>query len=246
MKNHLLAATAVVSLALGGASVARAQGIPVHDNASFLKLLEQSVTAGRQLEQLQQQVTQGGALLKQIGANSNINNVAQQLNALRSSVPQQLMTSVGLGNTTTANLGDLGSISAAAQAIRQQNRLYTPTFVPGQTNAEAFYQNTLEQSGNRAARDLAVGQQVSTIAGSRQAGLDQLRSQLDVAPDARAVLDIQARLQAENAMIANDNMRMQGIAMQQTAQDRLDAQRQREQAAKTADALASWGQGLHQ
>lgn len=77
MKNHLLAAAAVVSLAFGGASVAGAQGIPVHDNTSFLKLLEQSVTASRQLEQLQQQVTQGSALLKQIGTNSNINNVAQ-------------------------------------------------------------------------------------------------------------------------------------------------------------------------
>jgi type IV secretion system protein VirB5 len=59
---------------------------------------------------------------------------------------------------------------------------------------------------------------------------------LDGAPNARAVLDLQARFAAEQAMTVNDQMRLQGLAMAQEAEARLQAQRDRERAEAAADA----------
>jgi type IV secretion system protein VirB5 len=72
--------------------------------------------------------------------------------------------------------------------------------------------------------------------GSRLEGLQQLASALDTAPNARAVMDLQARFAAEQAMIANDQMRLQGLAMAQDAETRLQAQRDRERAEAQAAA----------
>ena len=52
------------------------------------------------------------------------------------------------------------------------------------------------------------------------------------APDARAALDLQARFQAEQSMLVNEQVRLQGLAMAQAAQDRLQQQRERERAAQ--------------
>ena len=46
-------------------------------------------------------------------------------------------------------------------------------------------------------------------------------------------MDLQARLQAEQALIANDQVRLQGLVMAQAAEDRVQQQRDRERAAKS-------------
>lgn len=67
-------------------------------------------------------------------------------------------------------------------------------------------------------------------------GLAEIASALDTATNARAVMDIQARLAAEQAMIANDQMRLQGLAMAQAAEERLQTQRDHERSRTAADA----------
>ena len=88
---------------------------------------------------------------------------------------------------------------------------------------------------------MAVGERVSQTADQRLQGLEQLREALSTAPNARAVLDLQARIDAEAAMIQNDQMRLQGVAIMQAADERLETQRQREAAARRYDeAQAVW------
>ena len=65
-------------------------------------------------------------------------------------------------------------------------------------------------------------------------GLETLRPALDTAPNARAVLDLRPALTAEQAMIQNEQMRLQGLAMAQAAEERLEAQRR----PRTAEAAA--------
>ena len=58
-------------------------------------------------------------------------------------------------------------------------------------------------------------------------------------------MDLQARATTEQAMIANDQMRLQGIAMAQAAEDRLQAQRERERMLAARDArMAGYRQGF--
>jgi type IV secretion system protein VirB5 len=219
-----LAATAAL-LALAAAP-AHAQ-MAVYDGASYAKLIQQATTSLNQLRQLETQVQQGEQLLQSLNQGSNVGGIAS---VLESPALRQLLPGVGL--LTAAAQGDLtrlGDIGARAQAIRSANRLYRPP-------AGDALGADLEASGLRVARDQALGEAVATGGAQRLTGLQTLQQAIDAAPDARAVLDLQARAATEQAMTANDQMRLQGLAMAQAAEDRAQQQRDRERAAAARDA----------
>ncbi len=229
MNRPLFAAATAAVLLLSGS--AQAQMI-VYDPTSYAKILQQAQTALNQLEQLKQQVTQGQQLLTSLNQISNVNSLATSLSqpSLRAFLPNaDAFVTAAQGDLTA-----LGALGAKAQAIRSANQLYAPP--PGDiTGAD------LAASGNRAAINLATAESVGEAGATRLGGLQQLQAALDTAPNARAVLDIQARLAAEQAMISNDQMRLQGLAMTQAAQDQLQTQRDRERAAAaSATRLATY------
>jgi type IV secretion system protein VirB5 len=199
---------------LCAAGPARAQ-IVVYDPTSYAKILQQAQTALNQLQQLQQQVAQGQQLLTSLNQISNVNALASSLQqpAMRAFLPN----ADAFVSAARGDLAALGAIGARAQAIRDANQIYSPP--PGDRDDVA-----------------AAGETVVDTATSRLTGLKQLQSALDTAPNARAVLDLQARIAAEQAMIANDQMRLQGLAMMQAAQEQVQTQRERERAAAASDA----------
>lgn len=214
------------AMALGLSTQAHAQ-LAVFDASNYAKAIEEATTALNQLHQLEAQVTQGATLLNSLNVNSGVNALAGVLQqpSLRTILPD-ITAFVAAGR---GDLAGLGAISSAAQSIRTQNRLYTPA-------AGDEIAADIEAAGDRAARDLAAGQAVSNAAKTRLTGLQELQTALSSAGDARAVLDLQARIQAEHAMIANDQMNLQGVAMAQAAEDRLQQQRDRERMEADRDA----------
>ena len=228
--NRRLFAAAGAALILALSGPAHAQ-MAVFDSANYAKLLEETRTALQQLQQLQQQVQQGQQLLTSLNQISNVNSLATGLSqpALRAFLPDSgaFVTASSSGNLTA-----LGPIGSAASVIRQANQLFTP---PTGDVAAA----DLMASGNRAALNLATGQAVVQAGATRLTGLQQLQSALNTAANARAVLDLQARLQAEQTMIANDQMRIQGLAMTQAALAQVQTQRDLEQAAAASQARLS-------
>ena len=113
------------------------------------------------------------------------------------------------------------------------------TTVTGSGPGGRIVRADVEAAGQRAARDLALGQSVTDAGAQRLEGLKELQAAIDAAPNARAVMDLQARATTEQAMIANDQMRLQGIAMAQAAEDRLRIQRDQERAkAESASRMA--------
>jgi type IV secretion system protein VirB5 len=217
MKRCWISLGAIVALSLAGS--ARAQTI-VYDPTNYAKMVQQAETALQQLQQLQQQVSNGQTLLASLNTNSNANGLATILSqpAVRVFLPD---TNAYVAAGQGGNLRQLGALSTSAQSIRSQNRLYTPTAGDG-------IAADIEAEGDRAARDLAVSQAIGTTAQTRLTGLQSLQTSLSTATDARAVLDLQARIQVEQAMIANDQMRLQGLAMTQAAEARVQQQRDRE------------------
>jgi type IV secretion system protein VirB5 len=232
LRRWLLAGLIVLSLT---ASAAHAQ-MAVYDATSYAKLIQQAQTALSQLRQAETQVQQGEQLLQSFNQASNVGALAQGLEA---PALRQLLPGVpALMAAAQGDVAGLGAIGTQAAAIRGANRLYTPP------SGDALAAD-LEASGMRAARDMALGQAVATGGQQRLAGLQTLQQSIDAAPNARAVLDLQARAQAEQAMIANDQMRLQGLAMTQAADDRLQAQRDRERvAAANAARLALYRSGF--
>jgi type IV secretion system protein VirB5 len=211
---------------LAAATPAAAQ-LVVHDPTSYGSLLQQAQTALGQLQELKAQVAATRQLHEGFATASGAGRLAPSLAApqLRAFVPD-------LDRYVAAARGDfqaLGDIGRRAGELRAAQRLYA---APADDPAA----KDLEHQGDRAARDLALGEQAARAGAARLAGLTELSAALDTAPNARAVMDLQARLAAEQAMIANDQMRLQGLAMAQAAEDRLQAQRDRERAAAARDA----------
>jgi len=219
VRKPLITIAMVGAVSLGG-SAAHAQ-LAVYDATSYAKLIQQATTAVNQLNELKTQVTQGQQLLSSLNDASGVNRIASALGvpSLRSFLPDTSAFSAAAKGDFSA----LGAIGAKADAIRSANRLYT-------ASADDPLGADLEAAGQRAARDLALGQSVTDAGAQRLEGLKDLQAAIDSAPNARAVMDLQARATTEQAMIANDQMRLQGIAMAQAAEDRLRIQRDQERA----------------
>jgi type IV secretion system protein VirB5 len=199
----------------------------VHDPTSYASLIREAQTALDQLTELKAQVDEAKRLYDGFNTASGAGALAAALGTpqLRAFVPD-------IDKYVAAAKGDLtalGELGRKATDIRAAQRLFT-------AKADDLLGQEVERSGDRVARDLALGQEAASVGAGRLEGLQQLASALDVAPNARAVMDLQARLAAEQAMIANDQMRLQGLAMAQDAEVRLQAQRDRERAEAQANA----------
>lgn len=234
MKPRLFAAAA--ALAMGLTATTAQAAMVVYDPTSYAKLIEQARTALDQLREAKAQVEQGKALFDSLNQASGVGEIAGVLASPQ--VREVLPEVAALAGAARGELDQLGAIGNRARTIREANRLYTPS-------AEEAWAADMEAAGMRAARDLALGEAVSTAGAERLAGLQTLQRAIDAAPNVRAVLDLQARAATEQAMIANDQMRLQAIAMTQAAEARLEAQRARERMAAARQArMALYRQGF--
>ncbi|WP_374274496.1 type IV secretion system protein [Brevundimonas sp.] len=232
MRARIPFTAAAAALVLAAAPTVQAQQI-VHDPRALAQMIEEARTTLDQLRALQTQVEQGRQLFDSLNDLSGINALAGELGlpTVRNPLPDMR----ALRAAADGDLSALGDLADRADAIRRDTRLYTPP--AGDLDpAEAYYRDSLERAGARTARDLAIGEAVGGAADRRLEGLETLRSALDTAPNARAVLDLEARLAAEQAMIQNEQVRLQGLALTQAAEARLEEQRAREraEAARTA------------
>jgi type IV secretion system protein VirB5 len=219
-------AAAAAALVLACAPTVRAQQI-VHDPRALAQMVEEARTTLEQLRALQTQIEQGQQLFDSLNDLSGVNALAAELGlpTVRNPLPDMR----SLRAAADGDLSALGELADRADAIRRDTRLYTPPAGdPG--SAEEYYRDSLERAGARTARDLAIGEAVGGAADRRLEGLETLRSALDTAPNARAVLDLDARLAAEQALIQNEQVRLQGLALTQAAEARLEEQRARERA----------------
>ena len=226
MRARILLAAATAALTLAIAPTVQAQQI-VHDPRALAQMVQEARTTLEQLRALQAQVEQGQQLFDSLNDLSGVNALASELGlpTVRNPLPDMR----SLRAAADGDLSALGDLADRADAIRRETRLYTPPAGdPG--SAEAYYRDSLERAGARTARDLAVGEAVGDAADRRLQGLETLRSALDTAPNARAVMDLEARLAAEQALIQNEQVRLQGLALTQAAEARLEEQRARERA----------------
>lgn len=221
----------VAAAAIMATQPANAQSFDiVHDPTSLAKSLveykNQLVELRNQVENGRQMISQGKELFDSFNEISNIGDVGKLLNdpALRQFVPDDARA---LGRALDGDWNALGDIGERAQSIREENRRWTPDATAG-TEADRDYALSLDRRGNMVARDIAVGEHIDQTATRRQEGLADLQKALNSADSARAVFDIQARAMIENSMIANDNMRLQGMAMRQQAEREQEQQRYEE------------------
>ncbi|WPE24235.1 P-type DNA transfer protein VirB5 [Shinella zoogloeoides] len=219
-----VALAAVLILSAGGAA---GQGIPVIDQTAILKQIESIAQLKSQLEALHQQIEQAQQLYGSLNKLTDMADVASVLNdpSIRKALPSDFAAIEGLlkGEGT-------GVFKDSASKFLEGNSTY-------RTDADDFYAKELARVQNKNAGQMSLGQQIYDAATKRIDGIDQLREKISTASDAKEIADLQARLQAEQAFLQSDVLRMEGLRMVQQAQNQVDEQRKAEDWRQRMDAM---------
>ncbi|MEK4032248.1 type IV secretion system protein [Methylocystis sp. IM3] len=224
-----IGATALVGVL---ASPATAQ--VVFDPSVFARQLDQLVEMKKQVDSLtsqlqvaRDQLSEAKRLYDSVNKLTNANDIGALLNTpqFRKVLPQQFSEIEKL----VAGQGG-GSFANAVDQYLTQNRAYAG-------NGNSYYQSELERIAREAGAKHSLGQAVYDTASQRIDALEELRKRVSSASDAKEVFDLSARLQAEQALLQNDVLRMQGLAMIQEARGDMDAQREREKQRQIVDEM---------
>ncbi|MBB4187276.1 P-type DNA transfer protein VirB5 [Sinorhizobium terangae] len=226
--DRLHSAAIAVALILS-ANGAAGQGIPVIDQTAIAKQIESIAQLKAQLDALNQQIEQAQQLYGSLNKLTDMADVASVLNdpAVRKALPADFSAIEGLfkGNGS-------GAFADSASRFLEGNSSY-------RTDADDFYAQELSRIQNKNAGQMSLGQQIYDAATKRIDGIDQLREKISTASDAKDIADLQARLQAEQAFLQTDVLRMEGLRMVQQAQAQVDEQRKAEDWRQRMDAMGA-------
>ncbi len=221
--NCVVIASALILPATGAAG----QGIPVIDQTAIAKQIESIAQLKNQLDALNQQIEQAQQLYGSLNKLTDMADVASVLNdpAIRQALPTDFSAIEGLfnGNGT-------GVFADSSSKFLESNSTY-------RTSADDFYAQELSRIQNKNAGQMSLGQQNYDAATKRIDGIDELREKISTASDAKEIADLQARLQAEQAFLQTDVLRMEGLRMVQQAQVQVDEQRKAEDWRQRMDAM---------
>ncbi len=223
-RPHGVALAAALVLSAGGAA---GQGIPVIDQTAILKHIESIAQLKSQLDALHQQIEQAQQLYGSLNKLTDMADVANVLNdpAIRKALPSDFAAIEGLLKGEGS-----GVFKDSASKFLEGNSTY-------RTDADDFYAKELARVQNKNAGQMSLGQQMYDAATKRIDGIDQLREKISTAGDAKEIADLQARLQAEQAFLQTDVLRMEGLRMVQQAQTQVDEQRKAEDWRQRMDAM---------
>lgn len=217
----------LIAAAIMPATPAMAQGIPVYDSSTFLQTLSTVKNTLSMIEQGKEQISEAKALFGAFNKITDVNGIATSLSqdALRRWLPEDVRDIAVLTREGPDGLGSLGN---RATEIRSTGRVSLPALSSSASQSMIDGRNRLDTLGDQAARDAALAETAYTATTKRTAGLEELRTALDSASDAKEVMDLQARIGVENAHIQNDAMQLQALAMRQAAGEKLRAQQESE------------------
>ena len=227
MVTNRLHGAAVAAMMIFSAGTAAGQGIPVIDQTAILKHIESIAQLKSQLDALHQQIEQAQQLYGSLNKLTDMADVASALNdpAIRKALPSDFAAIEDLlkGNGS-------GVFGQSALKFLEGNSSY-------RTDADDFYAKELSRIQNQNAGLMSLGQQIYDAATKRIDGIDELREKISSASDAKEIADLQARLQAEQAFLQTDVLRMEGLQMVQRAQAQVDEQRKAEDWRQRMDSM---------
>ncbi|MBJ7407559.1 MAG: P-type DNA transfer protein VirB5 [Bradyrhizobium sp.] len=183
------------------------------------ELKKQVDTLTSQLKVAQEQLNQAKHLYDSFNKRTNANDIGALLNTpqFRKVLPQQFSDIERL----VAGHGG-GNFADAMNQYLSQNRAYAGN------SGNSYYESELDRIARQTGAKHSMGQAVYDTASQRIDALEELRTRISSATDVKETLDLSARLQAEQALLQNDVLRMQGLAMIQQARTDMDGQREHE------------------
>ena len=167
----------------------------------------------QQYETMQQQYQQLQQTYNSISGIRNMGDIANTP-ALRKYLPSDYQQTLKLG-TGVAN-GQYGGLDGAVNAMKQASKIMDieETGLDPESPAGKAYQN----GQNQAALNRVLAEEGFKQSGARIDDLQQLLNKVNNAPDEKDIQDLQARIQAEQVMLQNEQLRLASLAQVQQAQ----------------------------
>ncbi|MFV1601501.1 MULTISPECIES: type IV secretion system protein [unclassified Phaeobacter] len=215
MKIHSALSAAIIALT----QPALAGGVPVIDATQIANAKQQFA---QEIAQMAKELEEAKRLYDAVNGITDMADIASALNdpKVRELLGPEALEIASLLDVEADSLGDL---SGKANQYLDHTRVNQADI-----SAEDFYRQELDRIGAQSARDAAIGDRIVQSADDRLAGLERLRQAIGVAATQKEIDALSARLQVETAMLQNDTNRIQGLTMLQSAQARVEDQRQTE------------------
>jgi type IV secretion system protein VirB5 len=209
---------------------ARAQWAVV-DVPATVQLIQEVLTARQQLLTLHSQLQQAEQALQSMTGSRGM----QQL--LGGTSRNYLPTSWSqLSNLAQNPAGAYGSLSANIQSLVGGNAVLSPQQLAALAPAD---QQQIAAQRQWAATRLAVSQSALANASGRFAAIQNLINAMSSATDQKGILDLQARINAELAMLQNEQTKLQVLSQAFEAQESVLQEQRRERAIAAQGSFAS-------
>lgn len=201
----------------------------VYDPTQAANVARQIQQGLEQIEKLKQQLDTAKSQLDQL---TNLKDSFNQLTDIG-----DLASALKDPNVTKYLPQNFSDYSGALNGLLQGNydgfaNQYDHYEAKSTSPGNEFYYEELKRQKKETYTDMSVGQAVYDTGGKRISELESLRDRVKTAKTPKEVMDLQARITAETALLQNEVLRMQGLAMVQEARNRVDDQRKRENFSK--------------
>ncbi|MBK7615610.1 MAG: P-type DNA transfer protein VirB5 [Burkholderiales bacterium] len=203
-------------LATMGAAQTQAQGIPVIDAANLVQTIQQVMDDVTAIKNQVQQITQLQTQLNSINGIRNLGNVFNNP-LLRNYVPPEAYTYLN-----AVNSGGYSGLNGTAKALRDAGMVYNCLDRAGaaRTDCQATLAQPYQQKG--------LLQDAMKSASGRLNQINSLMGQINATTDQKAVQEIQARIGAENALLAHEVSQVQMLQGMADSEERIARSRERE------------------
>jgi type IV secretion system protein VirB5 len=206
---------------LGVAPSAHAQWAVI-DVGAIAQLVQQVQTAEQQLQTAENQLSQAQQHFQAITGTRGMQNLLS--GTVRNYLPTDMTSLLATLNGTA---GAYSALSASVQSLVNTNSVLSPAALAALSPAERDAVQTQRQT---VALLQGLSQQALANSSSQFASIQQLISAIGTATDPKGILDLHARISAEQGMLQNEQTKLQVLNQAVTAQAAAAQQRASEQA----------------
>lgn len=236
MKPRFRLAAIALSAAVPLASFAptsQAQGIPVIDVANLVQTIMQVLNDVTEIANQVEQIRALQSQLESINGMRNLGNVFDS-DALKNYIPANAFNLVNAVNTS-----GYGGLAGTAKTLRDAQMVYNCLDRAGSARitCQASLAQPYQQKG--------LLQDAMKAASGRLDQIKSLMNQINSTGDQKAVLEIQARIGAENAMLQHEMSQVQMLTGMADSEERVARSRDRERQAEMLNRTGKISDYLH-
>lgn len=216
MKPLLLPKLAAYAVLACASLAARAQGIPVIDAANLAQTIQQVINGITQVNNQVQQISQ---LQQQLSSLNGMRNLGQFRN---STALQNYVPALAFAALNAVDGSGYAGLVSSARSLRDAGMVYNCLDLGGaaRTACQASLAQPYQHKG--------MLQDAMQAASGRLSQINALMSQINATTDQKSVQEIQARIGAENALLAHEISQIQMLQGMADSEERIARSRDRE------------------